>query len=160
MCCGRPHPCLVLSHHSKKITPGLFVMVCADIALGLITPAFSVALFLAGSWTWGGTCGRSRIYGISGEACGCLFFKCNIRPWATTYIVLKNVEESHMAYILGRFFLPLLCMLLHVRFFFVLFGFFWNNYPSLPVVPHFDITVFVLCVRYRCLSGSWSLFDL
>ena len=102
---------------AKKITPGLFVMVCADIALGLITPAFSVALFLAGSWTWGGTCGRSRIYGISGEACGCLFFKCNIRPWATTYIVLKNVEESHMAYILGRFFLPLLCMLLHVRFF-------------------------------------------
>ena len=98
MCCGRPHPCLVLSHHSKKITPGLFVMVCADIALGLITPAFSVALFLAGSWTWGGTCGRSRIYGISGEACGCLFFKCNIRPWATTYIVLKNVEESHMAW--------------------------------------------------------------
>jgi hypothetical protein len=88
-CCRRPRPCLVLCHR-KKFTPRLFDMACAGIALGLITPAFLGCTVFCAIMDLGWHLRQIANYGISGGTCGCLLFKCNIRPLATTSIVLKN----------------------------------------------------------------------
>ena len=88
-CCRRPRPCLVLCHR-KKFTPRLFDMACVGIALGLITPAFLGCTVFCAIMDLRWHLLQIANYGISGGTCGCLLFKCNIRPLATTSIVFKN----------------------------------------------------------------------